>query len=311
MDMLARRLLIHRRRIDMIEWTKEAVEAVENLPLPPMLGTYARLECERLARKKGVGTVTPEIVAEADTRYELAIGRDVMRKLRAMARGEGTGMELPEEFFEKDSKELFTIEMCPSKYGAASDVKIENMKRLIPALREKLKELKVTELMMELTTTAVMPHSEFRVNVAGCTNACLSPYFSDFGILGSYEVELIPEKCTRCGKCVDYCSLGAISIKDTLPAFNKNVCIRCAGCEEFCPESAIRVREIGYKVVVGGSGARHPKIAETVCEFTDLKGVLDILERTVYMIRDKAKEPMRVFTLGKLISKYGISQLKK
>ena len=161
----------------MIQWTKEAEEAVDNLPLPPMLGSYARLECERLARKKGLNLVTSEIVEEADKRYELAIGRDVMRKLRDMARGEGDGMAIPEEFFDDDSKELFTIEMCPSKYGAASDVKIENMRRLIPALREKLKELKITDLMMDLTTTAVMPHCEFRVNVAGCTNACLSPSF--------------------------------------------------------------------------------------------------------------------------------------
>jgi len=294
----------------MIQWTKEAEEAVENLPLPPMLSSYARLECERLAKKKGLKIVTPGIVAEADKRYELAIGRDVMRKLRAMARGEGEGMVMPEEFFEDDSKELFSIEMCPSKYGAASDIKIENMKRLIPPLREKLKELKVTDLMMDLTTTAVMPHCEFRVNVAGCTNACVSPFFSDFGIMGAYDVELIPERCTGCEQCVDYCSLGVVTMKNNLPAFNKSVCIRCGGCEEFCPESAIRVKEMGYKVVVGGSGARHPKIAQTVTEFTDLKGVLTILEKTVNLVRDKAKEPMRVFIMSELISKYGVSQLK-
>jgi len=294
----------------MIQWTKEAEEAVESLPLPPMLSSYARLECERLARKKGLESVTPEIVAEADKRYELAIGRDVMRKLRAMARGEGEGMAMPEEFFEDDSKELFTIEMCPSKYGAASDVKIENMKRLIPALRKKLKELKVTDLMMDLTSSAVMPHCEFRVNVAGCTNACVSPFFSDFGIMGAYDVELIPEKCTGCEQCVSYCSLGAISMKDNLPTFNKTICVRCGGCEEFCPESATRVKEMGYKVVVGGTGARHPKIAQTVTEFTDLNGVLTILEKTINFIRDKAKEPMRVFTMSELISEHGISQLK-
>ncbi len=295
----------------MIQWTKEAEEAVENLPLPPMLSSYARLECERLAKKKGLSSVTPEVVAEADKRYDLAIGRDVMRKLRAMAQGEGEGMEMPEEFFEDESKELFTIMMCPSKYGAASDIKIDNMKRLIPAIREKLKTLKVTDLMMDLTTTAVMPHCEFRVNVAGCTNACVSPYFSDFGILGSYDVELIPEKCTGCEKCVSYCSLGAITMKDNLPTFNKAICIRCAGCEEFCPESAIGVKEMGYKVVVGGYGARHPKIAQTVTEHTDLDGVLNILEKTVNLIREKSKEPMRVFSLSKLISESGVSQLKK
>jgi Fe-S-cluster-containing hydrogenase component 2 len=289
----------------MMEWTKEAEESVQNLPLPPMLSSYARLECERLAKKKGLTQVTPEIVAEADKRYELAIGRDVMRKLRDMASGKGDGVVIPEEFFDDEAEELFTIEMCPSKYGAASDIKIDNMKRLIPALREKLKELKITDLMLDLTTTAVMPHCEFRVHVAGCTNACLSPYFSDFGILGSYDVELVPEKCTGCEKCVNYCSIGAITMKDTLPAFDKSICIRCAGCEEFCPESAIAVNEMGYKVVVGGSGARHPKIAETVTEFTDLRGVLTILENTVSLIRNKSRQPMRVFTLRKLIEELG------
>jgi len=294
----------------MISWTKEAEEAVENLPLPPMLNSYARLECERLAKKKGVDSVTPEIVAEADKNYELAIGRDVMRKLRAMARGEGEGMEMPEEFFEDDSKELFTIEMCPSKYGAASDVKIENMKRLIPVLRGKLKELKVTDIMMDLTATAVMPHCEFRVGVAGCTNACVSPYFSDFGVLGSYDVELIPEKCTGCERCVDYCSVNAITMEGNLPTFNKTICVRCGGCEEFCPESAIRVKEMGYKVVVGGSGARHPQIAQTVTELTDLEGVTAILEKTIKLIRDKATGPALVFTMNELISEYGVDQLR-
>ena len=64
-----------------MKWTKEAEEALGNLPLPPVISSYARLECERLARLKGVAEITPEIVAEADKRYDLAIGRDVMSKL--------------------------------------------------------------------------------------------------------------------------------------------------------------------------------------------------------------------------------------
>ena len=93
-----------------MEWTKEAEESVQNLPLPPMLSSYARLECERLAKKKGLTRVTPEIVAEADKRYELAIGRDVMRKLRDMASGKGEGVEIPEEFFDDDSKSSLLLQ---------------------------------------------------------------------------------------------------------------------------------------------------------------------------------------------------------
>ncbi len=294
----------------MISWTKEAEEAVALLPLPPMLQQYARLECERLAGNKGLEEVSVDIVAEADTRYDLAIGRDVMRKLRAMARGELDEPLVPEEFFDDDSGELFKIDMCPSQYGAASNVKLENMRRLLPALRQRLKELHITDLMMQLTRDAVMPHSDFRIVVTGCTNACLSPYFSDFGILGAYDVAVVPEKCTGCGRCSDYCSLKAITMENNLPQFDKAVCIKCAGCEEFCPESAIAVKEMGYKVVVGGHGARHPKIADTISEFTDLVGVLKILGKTVQLIRDKATEPVRVFSMYRLIAEHGIDRIK-
>jgi len=63
-------------------------------------------------------------------------------------------------------------------------------------------------------------------------------------------------------------------------------------------------------VVVGGYGARHPKIAQTVTEHTDLDGVLNILEKIVKLIREKSKEPTRVFSLSKLISESGVSQLR-
>ena len=98
-------------------------------------------------------------------------------------------------------------------------------------------------------------------------------------------------------------------MKDHLPVFDKTTCIRCAGCEEFCPETAIGVNEMGYKVVVGGSGARDPQIAQTVTELTDLEGVLTILEKTVALIRDNAKNPMKVFTLRKLIAETGVKAL--
>jgi ferredoxin len=287
----------------MITWTKEAEEALENLPLPPMLGSYARLECERLAKKSNLSTITPEIVSLAEKNYGRAIGRDVIRKLRAMADGSLDEPMVPDELFDDDSGELYSISLCPSQYGAASDIKIENMKILVPALRKKLKELHVTDLMMDLTETAVMPHCEFRIGLTGCTNACTSPYFSDFGVLGVYDVELETSKCSGCGQCVDYCSRGVIVMKDGFPNFNKSRCIKCGGCEEFCSESAIKVKEMGYKVVAGGTGARFPRIAQTINEYTDLDGVLKTLEDIVGLIREK-HTPGRVFDISARVEEY-------
>ena len=56
-----------------------------------------------------------------------------MRKLRAMAAGDSAEPLVPEEVFDDDSGELFSIQMCPSQYGAASNVKLENMRRLLEA----------------------------------------------------------------------------------------------------------------------------------------------------------------------------------
>ena len=89
----------------MITWTKEAEEALGNLPLPPMLASYARLECERLAKKNNPSTITPEIVSQAEKNYGRAIGRDVMRKLRAMAEGSLDESMVPDELFDEREPE--------------------------------------------------------------------------------------------------------------------------------------------------------------------------------------------------------------
>jgi NAD-dependent dihydropyrimidine dehydrogenase PreA subunit len=54
------------------------------------------------------------------------------------------------------------------------------------------------------------------------------------------------EKCISCGKCVDYCKLGAYEFEEkegTKRAVvrNPNNCVVfCTGCEEQCPAGAIK-----------------------------------------------------------------------
>ncbi|HPQ60167.1 MAG TPA: DUF362 domain-containing protein [Syntrophales bacterium] len=54
---------------------------------------------------------------------------------------------------------------------------------------------------------------------------------------------LDPEKCTRCGVCVDVCPTGAahFSEEDGYPAYDLDLCIGCAQCIGLCPEAALRI----------------------------------------------------------------------
>jgi len=52
------------------------------------------------------------------------------------------------------------------------------------------------------------------------------------------------EKCTTCGKCVDFCHTGAYRLEaqdgKKKTVVNPNKCIVfCRGCEDICPTSAI------------------------------------------------------------------------
>jgi NAD-dependent dihydropyrimidine dehydrogenase PreA subunit len=53
------------------------------------------------------------------------------------------------------------------------------------------------------------------------------------------------EKCTSCGKCMEYCTIGTYSFSDEKGKMkpivkNPNNCVAlCSGCDSICPEGAI------------------------------------------------------------------------
>lgn len=58
-----------------------------------------------------------------------------------------------------------------------------------------------------------------------------------------YVIEVIVEKCTGCGNCVDTCPYGAISIADNIAIIDLDACTLCGACISECPFEALFLRK--------------------------------------------------------------------
>jgi hypothetical protein len=64
-----------------MEWDKEAKNAHEMLPIPPMMGPYALLQSEKIARHKGLDRVTVGVVKEKEKVYADFMGEEKTAQL--------------------------------------------------------------------------------------------------------------------------------------------------------------------------------------------------------------------------------------
>jgi ferredoxin len=55
--------------------------------------------------------------------------------------------------------------------------------------------------------------------------------------------EPVKGACSRCGKCVDFCPRGAMSLGPEVAVVDKKKCIRCFCCDELCEQQAIEIKK--------------------------------------------------------------------
>lgn len=72
-----------------MHWDKDAEKAHEMLPLPPMMGPYARLQSEKIAKHKGLNRVTVEVIRETERIYADFMGKGKTEQLKALLAGTG------------------------------------------------------------------------------------------------------------------------------------------------------------------------------------------------------------------------------
>ena len=290
-----------------MEWEKEAEDILEHIAVPPMMAQFVRLDAERRALQKGQARVTAACAKATEKGYARTFGPEATEVIGRMGRGEDVG--LPDAFFEDDEGELFKIELCPAKYGACTAEKRGMMLAVLAPLREKLKQLNTTRIISEKARTPLMSHHVFRIAIIGCPNCCMSPYFSDFGVICQLRPEVKAEGCTQCAACVTCCTEGAITLQEGNPVIDYARCVLCGGCEKECKKEVIFTKEKGYKVVVGGTGSRHPRIAQTVAQWTDVSGVVAILEKALAAYREFPVEKKEI-SFYEMVCRLGVEALQ-
>ncbi len=66
----------------------------------------------------------------------------------------------------------------------------------------------------------------------------------------SLKPAIDPKICTKCGRCVENCPMGALSVNAGVPEFNYPECITCMCCSEMCPEKAIKLENSPSKLLL-------------------------------------------------------------
>ncbi len=88
---------------------------------------------------------------------------------------------------------------------------------------------------------------------------------SGFGII--YD----PEKCNRCGLCLEVCPFNVWELPDVGPAViaRSENCTNCTSCAKNCLGDAITVNNMGCGCIWNQAGRQNDKCGETTAETTE------------------------------------------
>lgn len=143
-------------------------------------------------------------------------------------------------------------------------------------------------------------HHQFRLVVSCCPNGCSQPHIADFALVATARIGFDVEACVACAQCLPACAEGALRLEQSI-ALDPLRCLGCAACVQVCPTSALQVREMAYRVLLGGKLGRHPRLAHELGTFP-LPASIDILQRTLDVFMQNYRPGLR---LGELIEKMG------
>lgn len=137
--------------------------------------------------------------------------------------------------------------------------------------------------------TVKLPH-KFKIAVGGCPNNCVKPDLNDLGIIGQLIPNYDEDECNGCKKCsvVTACPMGAATLADGVMEIDPDVCNHCGRCVGKCRFDAIEDGTRGYKVYIGGRWGKKVAQGRALSQiFRTEEEVLDVVEKALLLFREQ------------------------
>ena len=134
-----------------------------------------------------------------------------------------------------------------------------------------------------------LPH-KFKIAVGGCPNNCVKPDLNDIGVIGQRVPKADLEKCRGCKKCAieAACPIKNAKVVDGKIDLNPETCNHCGRCIGKCPFGAVEEEVTGYRIYIGGRWGKQVARGQALNKvFTDREEVLNVIERALNLFRNE------------------------
>ena len=136
-----------------------------------------------------------------------------------------------------------------------------------------------------------LPH-KFKIACGGCPNNCVKPTLNDLGIIGQLVPQFDEDSCNGCKKCqiVNVCPMKACKVEDGVLEIDPEVCNNCGRCVGHCPFDAIEEGKTGFKIYIGGRWGKKIAHGQPLGKlFTSEEEVLNTIEKAILFFREQGK----------------------
>jgi dissimilatory sulfite reductase (desulfoviridin) alpha/beta subunit len=297
-----------------MEWDSQAVAEFIKMPIVKIAKENAKVFAEKVARKNRSNKVTLKEMEETKKVNFATVSEEVRNKELEKRIAEGE-TDLRERMVEEARDilaceiDLFNVELCHAQYFRCRGQNIE-VRELKREVEQKLRELKVTELIADLIPEGqrIMGHDRFTVSISACPNGCTAPEVKPFGVAGAAKPMVTDAACSECFTCVDGCARHAILIRNGRPEIDVTKCDCCGSCFKTCPNGVFAFENTGYRILVGGGSGRFHlhQTAYELFKIANKETLFRALEACIELIRE---ESLGEESLASIINRVGVAPI--